>query len=382
MRKISYLLLSLFLLFPSLVLAEEPDITKGAKSAVMIEYNTGEVLYNKNANERRSVASLAKMMGLILILEKIDNGSIKTNEILTVSKNAKEMGGSQLWLDEGEKISVNDLLKGITMASANDAMVLMAERVSGTEEAFVKAMNEKAKSMGLKNTNFVNSTGLDEKGGYSSSYDMALIAKELLSHKKILEYTSKYEDYIRENTDKKAWIVNTNKLVRFYKGVDGLKTGYTDLAGSTMAVTCLKDGLRLIAVTLGYDNATDRNNETMALLDYGYNQYESKVIMKKGESIKNIKLDKANVGEVNLVLEDDLSILNKKGENNNNYNYEIKLNKISYPLAKGSVLGQVNLKSNGVVIDKVNLLADKDLKKANIFKQYLRVLENIFSGNA
>lgn len=215
MKKIICILLITIFLFPFTVFAsiDSPDITKGAKSAVMIDASSGEILYNKQANERRSVASLVKMMGLVLIMERIDNGTLKETEILTVSKNAKEMGGTQIWLEEGEKISVSDLLKGVTMASANDAMVLLAERVSGTEEAFVKEMNKKAKSLNLKNTNFTNATGFDEEGSYSSAYDMAIIAKELLKHDKILEYTSKYEDYIRENTTTKTWIVNTNKVV-------------------------------------------------------------------------------------------------------------------------------------------------------------------------
>ena len=382
MKKFIILLLIISFITPMVVLAENnPDITKDAKSAVMIEYTTGEILYNKNANERRSVASLTKMMGLVIIFEKIDNGSLKTNEILTVSKNAKEMGGSQLWLDEGEKISVDDLLKGITMASANDAMVLMAERISGTEEAFVKEMNNKARSLGLKNTNFVNCTGLDEEGGYSSAYDMALIAKELLKHSKVLEYTSKYEDYIRENSEEKTWIVNTNKLVRFYNGADGLKTGYTDEAGSTLAVTSLKDGLRLIAITLGYDDANTRNTETMALLDYGYNQYESKIIMQKDQKIKNIKLNKTKQNEVNLVLENDVAIINKKGEEIKDYSYEIKLNDINLPIKKGEVLGRLELKSDNKIISSTNLLADRNLEKANIFTQYLRVIGHALSGS-
>ncbi len=213
MKKIILFLLMSIILIPGFVSAEDLDITPNGKSAILMDYNTGQILYNKNANSKTSVASLTKMMGLIIIFEKIENGSLKTNEILTISKNAKEMGGTQIWLEEGEKISVDDLLKGITMASANDAMVAMAERVSGTEQEFVKEMNKKVKKLGLKNTNFVNCTGFDEKDGYSSAYDMALIAKELLKHKKVLDYTSKYESYIRENTDNKTWIVNTNKVV-------------------------------------------------------------------------------------------------------------------------------------------------------------------------
>ena len=381
MKKIMIIFLITFLFVPCVALANETDITKGASSAVMIDYDTGEVLYNKNANSKKSVASLTKMMGLLLIFEKIDNGSIKINEQLTVSKNAKEMGGTQIWLEEGEKISVDDLLKGITMASANDAMVLMAERASGTEEAFVKEMNRKAKELGLKNTNFVNSTGFDEEGSYSSAYDMALIAKELIKHKKILDYTSKYEDYIRENTENKTWIVNTNKLVKFYKGVDGLKTGYTDEAGSSIAVTAEKNGLRLIAISLGYDNTTTRNSETMALLDYGYNQYESKSIFRKGKKIKEVKLNKANKNKVNLILSEDVKVTVKKGENNKTYTYDIKLNTINYPIKKGEKIGKLYLKDGNKILREVSLVSDSNIKKASIFKQYLRVVENYFTGS-
>ena len=380
MKKIIVLLTIFSLLVPFTVKAEdEPNLTKKAKSAVMIEYTSGDVLYNKNANARRSVASLVKMMGLILIFEKIDNGSLKTTEMITVSKTAKEMGGTQIWLEEGEKITVDDLLKGITMASANDAMVLMAERVSGTEEAFVKKMNKKAKELGLKNTHFVDATGLDEES-YSCAYDMALIAKELIKHEKALEYTSKYEDYIREGTDNKTWIVNTNKLTRFYPGVDGLKTGYNDKAGSTLAVTAKKDGLRLVAVSLGYDNTNTRNDEMMKLLDYGYNQYESKMLFEKGKRIKTVKIDKAEE-KVNLIPKEDITIINKKGENKKNYTYEIKLNDINLPLKKGNNVGKLILKNDGKTISETDLITDKDVKKASILKSYLDVIESALSGS-
>ena len=210
---------------------------------------------------------------------------------------------------------------------------------------------------------------------------MAIIAKELLKHDKILDYTSKYEDYIRENTENKTWIVNTNKLVRFYKGADGLKTGYTDEAGSTLAVTAKRDGLRLIAITLGYDNTNTRNTETMALLDYGYNQYESKTLLKKDKPVKTVKLSKANQNEVNLMLEDDLVVVNKKGDNSSNYTYDIKLDDVKFPVKKGDKLGTLILKNNDKIIMEVDLVSDSDIEKAGIFKQYLRVVASLLSGN-
>lgn len=380
MKKITLILLISILFIPNIVKANKLDITPNAKSAILIDSNTGEILYQKNKDQKTSIASLTKMMGLILIFEKIDNGSLKTSEILTTSKNAKEMGGTQIWLEEGEKISVDDLLKGITMASANDAMVLMAERVSGTEQEFVKEMNKKAKQLGLKNTNFVNCTGFDEKGAYSTANDTALIAKELLKHKKIINYTSKYESYIRENTDNKTWIVNTNKLVKFYKGVDGLKTGYTDEAGSSLAVTALKENLRLIAISFGYNDTNTRNNEAKAMLDYGFNQYKSTNIYKKNKVIKEIKLDKSDQNKVKLLLKEDLNVIEKKGEPQKKYTYQIKLNNINYPIKKGETLGTLYLKDNNKTLKEISLITDRNINKASITKQYLRVVKSFITG--
>ena len=382
MKKIFIPLIISLILIPTVVKANTLDITPNASKAILMDYDTGEILYEKNKDKKTSIASLTKMMGLILIFEKIENGSLKQDEILTTSKNAKEMGGTQIWLEEGEKISVKDLSKGITMASANDAMVLMAERVSGTEQEFVKEMNKKAKELNLKNTNFVNSTGLDEEGNYSTAYDTAIIAKELIKHKKVLNYTKEYESYIRENTDNKTWIVNTNKLVKFYKGVDGLKTGYTEQAGSSLAVTAKQKGLRLIAISLGYNNTKTRNSEAIAMLDYGFHQYESKTLIEKTKKIKEIKLDKSNINKVNLFLKDDLTITTKKGEFKKKYTYNIKLNKLSYPVKKGDTIGYLYLKeqTTNKTIKKVPLITDQNIEKASILKQYIRVIKNFLTG--
>ncbi len=379
-----FIFLSFMNIFPIGIFAKEDEeyanITPNAYSAILIESTTGKVLYNKNANEKHAVASLTKMMGLILIFEALENGSLTLDEIITTSRNAKEMGGSQIWLEEGEKISVNDLIKGITMASANDAMVLMAERLAGTEEAFVKLMNKKAKELGLKNTYFKNSTGLDEEGAYSSAYDMALIAKELIKHTKILDYTSVYEDYIREDTDNKTWIVNTNKLVRFYAGADGLKTGNDDEAGRCIAVTAKRDNLRLIMVSLGYKESVDRNNEAMNLLDYGFNQYEAEVLYKKGDIVGKTKLDKASIKEVELELEDDVLIIKKKSEESKKYNIETKINNLTYPIDKYNVIGKLIVKDGNTLIKEVNLLSRSDIKKINIIKLYFNTLKDVLTG--
>ena len=294
MKKISIIiLLSLFLnVIPISVFAKnneensDVNLTKHATSSILVEATTGEIIYKQNPNKISSVASLTKMMGLIIIFDFINKGGTTYDEIITVSSYAKSMGGTQLYLETGEKISVNELIKGIVMASANDAMVAMAERVSGTEEAFVKKMNLKAKELGLKNTHFVNCTGFDEENHYSTASDMAKIAMELVNnYPEIYKFSSVYESYVRENTSNKTWIANTNKLVRFYEGADGLKTGSTTDAGKCIAATAKRNGLRLIAISLGYKDVTTRNKETMDLLDYGFNQYEINMLYEKDKKV-------------------------------------------------------------------------------------------------
>ena len=211
MRKIC--LFFILLLIPFTVFGEELNLAENAQSAIMIEASTGEVLYKKNSNERLAPASMTKIMSLILIMENIESGRLNWNDIVVVSKNAASMGGSQIFLEVNEMMSVEDLVKGICIASGNDATVALAEKIAGTEAAFVKLMNDKVKKLGLKNTNFVNATGLDANNHYSTAYDMAMMARELIKHDKILEFSSIYEDYLRKNTDNSFWLVNTNKVV-------------------------------------------------------------------------------------------------------------------------------------------------------------------------
>ena len=270
MKKFIILLLLVVLIFPCIVYAEENKINEtkmldNAVSGLLMEESTGEVIFEKEKDKQVAVASMTKMVAQIIILENIENGSIKWSDVVTVSPNAAEMGGSQIYLEAGEKMTVKDLFKGVSMASANDAVVQLAEVISGSEEKFVELMNKKVKDLGLKNTNFVNATGLDEDGHYSSAYDMAVIARELLKHEDILKFSSVYEDYLREDSEDKFWLVNTNRLVKFYDGADGLKTGHTDNAKYCIAATAKRDDMRLIAIVLGEENSKTRNAETMAL---------------------------------------------------------------------------------------------------------------------
>ena len=273
------------------------DVVPNAKSAILIEASTGKVLFEKNIDEKYAHAS-------ILIMENIDNRNLRMDEVIRVSKYASSMGGSQIFLEENEEMTVEDLLKGITIGSANDATVALAERIGGSEASFVEMMNNKAKELGLKNTSFKNTTGLDEANHYSTAHDMAIIAKELVKHKKILEFSSIYETYLRTDTEDKFWLVNTNKLVRFYPGVDGLKTGYTEEAGYCLTATINKDNMRLIAVVMGEPTSNIRNSEMSTLLDYGYNLWQKEVYITTDEIIDTLPIEKGVKESVNIVVID------------------------------------------------------------------------------
>lgn len=388
MKKISIIiLLSLFLnIIPISVFAKnneensDVNLTKHATSSILVEATTGEIIYKQNPNKISSVASLTKMMGLIIIFDFINKGGITYDEIITVSSYAKSMGGTQLYLETGEKISVNELIKGIVMASANDAMVAMAERVSGTEEAFVKKMNLKAKELGLKNTHFVNCTGFDEENHYSTASDMAKIAMELVNnYPDVYKFSSVYESYVRENTSNKTWIANTNKLVRFYEGADGLKTGSTTDAGKCIAATAKRNGLRLIAISLGYKDVTTRNKETMDLLDYGFNQYEINMLYEKDKKVGTINVDKVNE-KIDLYAKDDIFILKKKIDESISYQYEIVLDNVSYPIKKGQKIATLYVKDNNTIVKKSPLVVNKDINKMNILKLYFYNLKDILAG--
>ena len=381
-KKIKLLILLGILLFPKIVLANDIALIPNAKAGLLMEVSTGSILYEKNIHERVSVASMTKMMGMILIMEALEDGKIRLDEKVTVSKNASNMGGSQIWLSEGEEILVSDLIKGIMMASANDGIVCMAERIGGTEEKFVLMMNEKAKSLGLKDTNFVNPTGLDEDNHYSSAYDMALIAKELMKHEDIFKYTSIYEDYLRKGTKNEYWLVNTNKLIKTYNGADGLKTGMTDAAGYCMAVTAKRDGMRLLAIVLGEENGKVRNQETTELLDYGFNLYELEMIKKKGDILGTVSIDKANISPIEIVSNHDVTVLKKKGEDKKKYKSDLRLNNLKLPINKGDEVGSlIVLDDLGNQIDKVSVTINQDIKKDNLLNIFFKVLFNVINGN-
>lgn len=370
--------------FPFSVLAEkavETELIPGAVSGVLMEANTGKIVFQKEADKEVAVASMTKMVAQILILDAIRNGDISWEQMVTVSQNAADMGGSQIYLSVGEKISIRDLFKGISMASANDATVQMAEVIAGSEDSFVKLMNEKVKEMGLKHTVFKNCTGLDEDGHYSSAYDMAMIARELVTnYPEILEFSSVYEDYLREDTENKFWLVNTNKLVRFYEGADGLKTGHTDAAKYCLAATAKKDDLRFIAVVLGEENSNVRNQEVMNLLDYGFSHYQIHMLKKQGDVVKDISLNKASKDKLSLTPVHDVGVLEEKGNQKHKYQLQLKINDASLPIKKGDVVGKAIVKENGVKITSVPLTSLDDVSKLSFWQLLGNAIKELVSG--
>ena len=375
MKKILILLL---LLLPYSVFADE--LIPNAKSGILMEVNSGKILFEKDKDMKLSVASMTKMMAQIIIMEEIEKGKIHWDDVVTASKNASSMGGSQIYLETGEKMTVEDLMKGISVASGNDATVAMAEYIAGTEEKFVRRMNKKAKELGLKNTHFMNCTGLDEKDHYSSSYDMAVIARELvINHPDILKFSSIYEDYLRENTDHKFWLVNTNKLVSQYEGTDGLKTGHTDDAGYCLAATTKRDNLRLIAIVLGESDSKIRNQETMSLLDYGFSNVKVKELKKKGELIKKISFEKADKKEVDVVLKDALTVIEEAGDKGN-YQYKVMLNDIKLPIGKNTVVGKIFVLDHNKEISSQELILTENVSSLNIWDLYIKQIINMLYG--
>lgn len=379
-KNILFIFLCLFINL-DMVSATDIKLAEGAKSAILIEASTGQILFEKNADEKLVPASMTKMMSMLLILEAIENGSLKWNQEITVSENASKMGGSQILLETGEKMKVKDLFKGVAIASGNDAVVALSEAVSGTLDAFVSKMNERAKELGLKNTNFKNPHGLDTANHYSSARDMSLIAKELVKHEKIFEFTSVYEDYLREGTDKKIWLVNTNKLVRFYDGVDGLKTGFTEGAGYCLTATAKKDGMRVIAVAMGEATSKDRNKEVSEMLDYAFAQYKIEKLVDDKFSLGKYKVYNGKDEYVNVIPKEEVSILRKKGEKNIKATYDKKVDLINAPIKKGDDVGILKVKKDGKVLKKVKLTVSKDVKKANYLELLGRNMKDMITGN-
>lgn len=374
----------LSLLFPMVIAAKEEekskvvDLTPNARSAILMDADTGTILFEKNTHEKLPPASITKVMTMLLIVEAIEAGKIKWDEKVTTSEYAASMGGSQIFLEAGEEMTVEDMFKGIALASGNDASVALAEKIAGSEEMFVQMMNDRANELGMKNTRFVNSNGLPAKDHYSSAYDIAIMSRELLKHAKVTEYTGLYQDYLRKDSDNPFWLVNTNKLVRFYSGADGLKTGFTSEAKFCLAATAKRDDFRVIAVVLGEPNTKTRNAEVKQLFDYAFAQYSNVAIVKKGDPLGVLKVPKGVQNKLELKADRQYSVLLKKGTAAGELRHEVVLDDVQAPLAKGQPIGKLLVYSNEQQVGEFVLTSPHDIHKAGWWKLFKRTMSNLF----
>ncbi len=345
-----------------------------AKAALLMDYETGTVLYEKNAHEKLPMASITKIMTLLLAMEAIEDGKLKLDDPVHVSEYAASMGGSTVFLEAGETFPVSTILEGVIVASANDGSVALAEKIYGSHELFVQKMNERAQQLGMKNTNFVNCTGLPAENHYSTAYDVALMSRELLKHPLFFKWSTIWMDYMR---DGKTMLVNTNRLVRFYEGCDGVKTGYTEEAGHCISATAKRGNLRLIAVILGAPTSQVRFSEASKLLDYGFANYESVLVVKKGQIVQNeIPVTGGKTSKIMGLAANSLSLLIGKGDSKE-FTKEIDISApLKAPIAQGQKIGVLTVKKDGKEVGKVDILAGESVEVAGVFDYFNRIFNN------
>lgn len=378
MKKIIAVLLALLLLTgPAMALdtLEDDDITISAPAAVLMEKTTGTVLYEKDAHTHYSPASVTKIMTMLLIVEALESGAITKEQMVTTSAQAASMGGSQIWLEEGESMSVSEMLKCVAVVSANDCAVALAELLCGTEEAFVKRMNEYAAELGMKDTHFTNCTGLlDDDDHYTCAYDIAVMSRELIKHDLIKEYTTIWMDKVRNG---EFGLSNTNKLIFYYDGATGLKTGFTTKAMYCLSATAERDGVEYIAVVLHAPTSQDRFESAKTLLSYAFANY-SLVALRPNEAIPAVKVELGTEDSVQPVYDGSEYSVWEKGKSTN-LQYDVELDKsVKAPVTEGQQLGMVTVRSGDTVIAKVPLVSDRSVDRIGYWQIYLSQLLGIF----
>lgn len=381
MKKIIIFLLTFIMgfLIPANAYAN-PTITQDdenikAKSVILMCLDTGDVLFAKNEYEHLSPASVTKTLALLVILEQIENGKIALTDKVTAGKNAVAMGGSQIWLEEGEQMTVEELLKAVIVASANDGCTALGEHIAGSSASFVKMMNDKAKELGLEHTNFENCTGLDDtvKNHYSCAYDIAVISREVMKYPIVQKYTTIWLDYLRNGETE---LNNTNKLINTYNGITGLKTGTTSNAGFCISATATRDGMSLVAVILGSDTSQDRFDTASYLLDWGFANYQIVTPEIDTSKITEVKVINGEEKSILPQIEDNVKILMPKGQNELKYEYEIK-DKVNSPVQKGDILGEIIIKTNNEQVNSVNLISPKYIQKLTFSSIFKIIISNI-----
>ncbi len=358
--------------------AETPDLGIEAKSALLMEASTGEILYSVNPDEQLPIASVTKIMTMLLIMEDLDSGKITTEDMVSVSERAMSMGGSTMFLETGESLSVNDMLKGIAVASANDGCVAMAEFLSGSVESFVDRMNERAKELGMTNTNFINTNGLDADNHYSSAADVAKMSRELLKHERIFNYTTIWTDSLR---DGKFDLANTNRLVRFYDGATGLKTGSTSKALCCISATAKREDMHLIAVVLGAPNSDARFSGARSLLDYGFSAYSVKKYAAAGEACEDVVIQNGVNETVKSEIRNEISKLESKNSTGEIEKRVTLAKNIKAPVYKGDYLGELVIMKDGERVGSSEIIASEDVEKKTYFMIVAEILSYMIKGN-
>lgn len=372
------MIISLFLSNLGLAYANIPKTTQidlTARSAVLMDGN-GTILFEKDSHKRLPPASVTKVMSLLLGVEAVEQGRIKLTDYVYISENAWRQGGSQIWLEPGEKMTVKELLVAVAVVSANDAAYALMEHVYGSELAAIDAMNIRAQSLGLNDTQFANVNGLPAKSHYMSAYDTALIVKEAVTHPLYMELCGIKEYWLR---DGKNWLVNTNKLLWWYKGADGLKTGWTEEAKYCFAGTAKRDGLRLISVVFAATEPRAHLRESMKLMDWGFANYQAIAIVEKNAVVETLGVKNGIETEVNLITSQDYTLLVSKGQNKDIIRKVVINEELAAPIKFGQKYGELIILKDGKELGKVDLVAEKDVLKAGFLDRFTRYLNNIFA---
>lgn len=365
MKKVICFFVCTILMLTNVTVRAEGEVPDGvnAKACILIEQSTGEVLKEMNADEQLPIASVTKIMTMLLIMEEIEEGRLSFDDMVTVSENAMSYGGSTMFLETGEQLSVNDMLKGIAVASANDGCVAMAEHICGSESAFVDKMNEKAKELGMTNTNFMNTNGLDEENHYSSARDVAIMSRMLLNYPKITDYTSIWTDELRGG---KFQLANTNKLIRFYTGANGLKTGSTSEALCCLSASAKRNDMQLIAVVLGAPTSAERFASAKALLDFGFANYHITHLVNKDDIICDVSVSNGDKDYIKAYASESKSVLRSKSDNTE-FEKQVYINPdLIAPINKGDTVGRMDFVLNGSVADSIELKACETVNKKGL----------------
>lgn len=364
---------------PQTINEERPDLALNSSSVVLLEPNSKRVIYEENKDEKHYPASMTKMMGMYIVLDNIQKGNLKWSDMVTASEYASSMGGTQIFLEPNEKMSVEDLFKSVCINSANDAITALGEHIAGSTPAFVSLMNKTAKQLGMNNTNFVNPTGFDDENHYTTPYDMALVASELVKfNEDLFRFTRLKEDYVRKDSSNPFWLVNTNKMLGHFDGLDGLKTGFTSKANYNLTATAKRNGVRLISVVMNVDTIAHRSQDTATLLNYGFNKMTAIKVFEKNDIITYINFNNSLNTKTPVIVKEDVVVVTNKEVTKEDLKAEIEITILEAPLKKGDCVGYLTIIDKDDIKHTYRIYVDEEVSKANffdyLFKNFLEFL--------